>query len=263
MEEDGRTFLVNLSNKRVIDKRLSFSHSKNSIRSSKIHKDGLDRSFFSHLQKTLIERGSNFKITDHKDSAKVLFQKELRQDYLLKSKQHLEELSLRTKVECLFLPQAVQEFLKECFLLHLNNGPLLVSQICGFFDSLVGYLNFASNENSTLLRFFSLNDKILISTNIWQMEITLSNSGKIENVKISTSDKDFFDKCSKTASKLKSIMHEYDWLDEVDFIVSFEMKTQTEESKTLKYKVCGFSSKTLNYTETFEEGSLEELNLSI
>ncbi len=192
MEEDARLSLVNSSNKKASDSNHGVAHRKTPFRSHKVRKSGLNSSFFSHLQRNLTRTEDVPEIRDNKNLSKIAFQKELNQDSLLESKQYLKELNFRIENDCLFFPQAVQEFIKECFLLNLKSESFVASQVCRFFDALISCLILTSNENASLLRFVSLNDKIRIFTHTWNVEITVNQSGKIESVKISTSDKIFF-----------------------------------------------------------------------
>jgi hypothetical protein len=265
MEEGFRSFSVSLDDKKVEDRRLrsNLSLSRRTLRSSKSGHNKSTPSFADRLEKTLANTMGDTKVTNHKKLEQASFKKGVIQSSLLESKQYLGESNLKTKAVYSFLPSNIQEFFKESFLLNAPKESAFVSQVCDFFDSLIGHLNFTSKDNAALLGFCTLNSTIRIFTNIWHMEIVLSSNGMIQDVKILTSSKDFFDQCSKTMSKFKQMMSEYDWLDEVNFTVSLDSKLSSTDSKVLRSKLPGLSNIHSDVHEVVCEKNSEELNLLI
>jgi hypothetical protein len=265
MEEGFRSFSVSLDDKKVEDRRLrsNLFPIRCTLIASKSGQSKSTHSFSDRLEKTLANKMGDTKVTNHKKLEQSSFKKGAIQSSLPESKRYLEESNLKTKAAYLFLPSSIQEFFQESFLLNTSKESAFISQVCDFFDSLIGHLNFTSKENAALLGFCTLNSTIRIFTNIWHMEIVLSSNGMIQDVKILTSNKDFFDQCSKTMSKFKQMMSEYDWLDEVNFTVSLDSKLSSTDSKVLRSKLSGSSNIHSDVHEVICEQNSEELNLLI
>ncbi len=261
MAEDTRNCLISTEIRKISDKSLNrgICSSKSNVDTRKVFRNS-GQSFSSHLEKKLLEKSSNIKPTNGKNLVPRIPAKYISQGSLLESKKHSKMLDAKSKMDILVLSLTLQGLYKECFLLNTSNPIPYAEEVCRFFDEMVNALNLIAKGESKNAQFFVSNSKIRILSDVWQMDIVIASSGKIQDIKILTSNRDFFDKCSKTMSKFKQTMSEYDWLDEINFTISFEAKTKLEESETLRYKVPESFNQGTDLTEFFIEKCVEKPN---